>query len=93
MKCSKYVNANRGILRLLNPSFNNYLCQSIHIDSWLITPPFSPIPLYIPKASYPSYTKDKHFSIVDYLRRTAITRIPQNHKIGNDINNMILIVI
>jgi len=87
LKCSKYVNANRGILRLLNPSFNNYLCQSIHIDSWLITPPFSPIPLYIPKASYPSYTKDKHFSIVDYLRRTAITRVPQNHRIGNDINN------
>lgn len=87
LKCSKYVNANRGILRLLNPSFNNYLCQSIHIDSWLITPPFSPIPLYIPKASYPSYTKDKHFSIVDYLRRTAITRVPQSHKIGNDVNN------
>jgi len=74
LKCLKSVNANRGILRLLNPSFNDYLCQSIHIDSWLITPPFSPIPLYIPKASYPSYTKDKHFSIVDYLRRTAITR-------------------
>jgi len=87
LKCSKYVNANRGILRLLNPSFNDYLCQSIHIDSWLITPPFSPIPLYIPKASYPSYTKDKHFSIVDYLRRTAITRVPQNHRIGNDVNN------
>jgi len=74
LKCLKSVNAYRGILRLLNPSFNDNLCQSIHIDSWLITPPFSPIPLYIPKASYPSYTKDKHFSIVDYLRRTAITR-------------------
>jgi len=86
LKCSKSVNANRGILRLLNPSFNNYLCQSIHIDSWLITPPFSPIPLYIPKASYPSYTKDKHFSIVDYLRRTAITRAPQRQRIGSDVN-------
>jgi len=88
LKCSKSVNANRGILRLLNPSLNSYLCQSIHIDSWLITPPFSPIPLYIPKASYPSYTKDKHFSIVDYLRRTAITRVPQNHRITSDINGI-----
>jgi len=87
LKCSKLVNANRGILRLLNPSLNNYICQSIHIDSWLITPPFSPIPLYIPKASYPSYTKDKHFSIVDYLRRTAITRDPQNYRSVGDLNN------
>ncbi|ORX76832.1 hypothetical protein BCR32DRAFT_70072 [Anaeromyces robustus] len=94
LKCLKTVNANRGILRLLNPSLNDYLCQSIHIDSWLITPPFSPIPLYIPKASYPSYTKDKHFSIVDYLRRTAITRTSYNQQHqrliseGFDINNV-----
>jgi len=85
LKCLKSVNANRGILRLLNPSFNDNLCQSIHIDSWLITPPFSPIPLYIPKASYPSYTKDKHFSIVDYLRRTAITRT-SNTQYSSDFN-------
>jgi len=89
LKCLKSVNANRGILRLLNPSLNKYVCQSIHIDSWLITPPFSPIPLYIPKASYPSYTKDKHFSIVDYLRRTAITRTTNyQHQRVNSIENV-----
>jgi hypothetical protein len=88
LKCLKSVNANRGVLRLLNPSLNKYVCQSIHIDSWLITPPFSPIPLYIPKASYPSYTKDKHFSIVDYLRRTAITRTTNyHHQRINSIEN------
>jgi len=89
LKCLKSVNANRGVLRLLNPSLNKYVCQSIHIDSWLITPPFSPIPLYIPKASYPSYTKDKHFSIVDYLRRTAITRTTNyHHQRINSIENV-----
>jgi len=89
LKCLKSVNANRGILRLLNPSLNKYVCQSIHIDSWLITPPFSPIPLYIPKASYHSYTKDKHFSIVDYLRRTAITRTTNyKHQRDNSFDNL-----
>ncbi|ORX60224.1 hypothetical protein BCR36DRAFT_579684 [Piromyces finnis] len=89
LKCLKSVNANRGVLRLLNPSLNNYVCQSIHIDSWLITPPFSPIPLYIPKASYPLYTKDKHFSIVDYLRRTAITRTTNyQHQKTNSIESV-----
>lgn len=86
LKCLKSLQSNPGILRLLHPNtlyLAKYLVQNINLNTWLLSPPFAPVSLNIPIPSqasyYHTYNKDKHFSILDYLRSTAVTKNQRNY--------------